>query len=159
MPIPRGKAFLSRLYWCSAQLPVISERDEAKSPADRLECLHYRSQQTQQHSYRSTNSYQCIMVETVGYGPGLRPSWNKLSAGPLSWTHKTTIPKGCLSSLWYRIQFPLFSLLYSLTHMSLQPRVVNLLSFICWPRHFHVWTFLSNCYFILSAVPLLAYIA
>ena len=39
-------------------------------------------------------------------------------------------------------------LIYSLTHTSLQPRVVNLLSFICWPRHFHVWKFLSNSYFI-----------
>ena len=29
-----------------------------------------------------------------------------------------TIPKGYLSSLWYRIQFPLFSSLYSLTHVS-----------------------------------------
>ena len=73
--------------------------------------------QLSQHKY----SYQCIMVEAVGYGPGPRPSWNSLSAVPLSWTHKTTIPKGCLSSLWYRIQFPLFSSLYSLTHTSLQP--------------------------------------
>ena len=36
MPIPRGEAFLSRLYLCCTQLPVISKRKEARNSADRL---------------------------------------------------------------------------------------------------------------------------
>ena len=58
MPIPRGKAFLSRLYWCSAQLPVISEREEERNHMARLGCLHFWGQWAQQCCYNTAIATQ-----------------------------------------------------------------------------------------------------
>ena len=131
-----------------------------RNPADRLGCLHYRSQQSQQYNYT-----------TIAARIATNVSWLKLWDMALDYGPHGTV---CLQALIVNSQYhnsqrvfvisvvpysisPVFIIIFSHTRLSNPERLISSLSsadldILC-------VEILSNSYFISSAVPLLAYIA